>query len=75
MKHFRILCLLAILLALLAAVNLARPQETLLVRRASKVAQALWQRPERALRPAAQTQVTQARNQADESGIQVQFQG
>ncbi|WP_034386327.1 ribonuclease HI [Deinococcus sp. YIM 77859] len=61
--------------ALLAAVTLARPGEVLVVRRASKVAQALWQRPERALRPAAQAQLTQARQQADGLGVQVEFQG
>lgn len=61
--------------ALLAAVTLARPGELLLVRRASKVAQALWQRPERALRPAAHAELTQARQAADGLGVQVEFQG
>lgn len=61
--------------ALLAAVTLARPGELLLVRRASKVAQALWQRPERALRPGAHTALAQAREDADGRGVQVQFQG
>lgn len=60
--------------ALLAAVTLARPGEVLLVRRASKVAQALWQRPERALRPAALAQLQEARQAADGLGVQVQFQ-
>lgn len=60
--------------ALLAAVTLARPGEVLLVRRASKVAQALWQRPERALRPAALAQLQEARQVADGLGVQVQFQ-
>ena len=48
---------------------------TLRVRRASKVAQALWLKPERALRPGAQSQVTQARAEADALGILVEFQG
>lgn len=61
--------------ALLAAVQLAQPHETLRVRRASKVAQALWLKPERALRPGAQSQVTQARAEADALGILVEFQG
>lgn len=61
--------------ALLAAVQLAQPGETVNVRRASKVAQALWLKPERALRPAAQTQLAQARQVADEQGVRVAFQG
>ncbi|MBI0446430.1 RNase H family protein [Deinococcus sp. DB0503] len=61
--------------ALLAAVTLARPGEVLLVRRASKVAQALWQQPERALRPEAHAQLAQARQTADALGVQVKFQG
>ncbi len=61
--------------ALLAAVGLAQPGEVLLVRRASKVAQALWQRPERALRPAAQATLVTARQAAEASGIQVEFLG
>ncbi|ANE44621.1 RNase H family protein [Deinococcus puniceus] len=61
--------------ALLAAVTLALPGETLLVRRASKIAQALWQRPERALLVGAHTQLTQARQAADGQGVLVQFQG
>lgn len=60
--------------ALLAAVTLARPGEVLLVRRASKVAQALWQRPERALLPAALALLQEARQAADGIGVQVQFQ-
>ncbi len=60
--------------ALLAAVGLARPGEHLTVRRASKVAQALWHRPERAL-PGAYPAVAQARTQADEQGVQVEFLG
>ncbi|MDV6374958.1 RNase H family protein [Deinococcus arenicola] len=61
--------------ALLAAVELARPGEVLLIRRASKVAQALWQRPERALRPAAQARLLSARQAAAASGVQVEFLG
>lgn len=60
--------------ALLAAVSLAQPQETLAVRRASKIAQALWLKPERALRDAAQAAIAQARLHADEHGVLVQFQ-
>ena len=60
--------------ALLAAVGLAQPGEALMVRRASRVAQALWQRPERALRSAAQSQLREARLVADSSGVQVEFQ-
>ncbi|MFC4426619.1 ribonuclease HI [Deinococcus navajonensis] len=61
--------------ALLAAVSLAQPQEILAVRRASKIAQALWLKPERALRDQAQAEIVQARQHADEHGVQVQFQG
>jgi len=60
--------------ALLAAVTLARPGEVLLVRRASKLAQALWQRPERALLPGAHARLAEARQAADGLGVQVQFQ-
>ncbi|MEF2276948.1 ribonuclease H family protein [Deinococcus sp. YIM 134068] len=61
--------------ALLAAVTLARPGELLLVRRASKVAQALWQRPERALLPLAHATLREARQAADGLGVQVEFRG
>lgn len=61
--------------ALLAALQLAQSGETVVVRRASKVAQALWQRPERALRPAVQNQLLAARALAAEQGVQVQFLG
>lgn len=61
--------------ALLAAIYLAQPGETLVVRRASRVAQALWQRPERALRPAVQAQLQAARGQAQEKQVQVDFLG
>ncbi|WP_309573388.1 ribonuclease H [Deinococcus sp.] len=59
--------------ALLAAVGLALPGEVIVVRRASPVAQALWRRPERALRLDAQSQLRAARLVADESGVQVEF--
>lgn len=59
--------------ALLAAVALARPGEALLVRRASHVAQALWQRPERALRDAPRTLLRAARDAADAAGVTVEF--
>ncbi|GHF40367.1 ribonuclease HI [Deinococcus metalli] len=59
--------------ALMAAVGLAQPGEAILVRRASRVAQALWRRPERALRLAAQSQLREARSLADASGVQVDF--
>ncbi|WP_412028228.1 ribonuclease H [Deinococcus yunweiensis] len=59
--------------ALLAAVGLAQPGEALVVRRASRVAQALWRRPERALRVEAQSRLREARQLADTSGVQVEF--
>ena len=43
----------------------SQPGERLLVRRASKIAQALWQRPERALLPAAHARLAQARAHRD----------
>lgn len=61
--------------ALLAAIHLARSGENLLVRRASRVAQALWQKPERALRPRVSARLHEARQAALERGIQVEFQG
>ncbi|OOV14708.1 ribonuclease H [Deinococcus sp. LM3] len=61
--------------ALLAAVGLALPGEVLVVRRASRVAQALWHRPERALRAGAQATLQLARRAADENGVQVEFLG
>lgn len=60
--------------ALLAAVTLARPGEALRVRRASKVAQALWQRPERAL-PGAHGVLQAARAEAERQGVTVEFLG
>lgn len=61
--------------ALMAAVGLAQPGEVIVVRRASKVAQALWLRPERALRAEAQSLLLSARQAALDSGVQVEFQG
>ena len=59
--------------ALLAAIALAQPGERLLVRRAGKLAQALWQRPERALLPAAHTQLCGVRAWAEAQGVVVEF--
>lgn len=59
--------------ALLAALALAQPNERLVVRRASKVAQALWQRPERALLPSAYHRIAGARAQAEAQGVVVEF--
>ncbi len=59
--------------ALLAALALMQPGETVLVRRASPLAQALWQRPERALRAGLQESLLLARRTADEQGFQLQF--
>lgn len=59
---------------LLAAVALAQPAETLRVRRASKLARALWQNPLRSLLPEAQAQLLAARAQADGAGVVVEFE-
>lgn len=61
--------------ALLAAIGLAQPGETLLVRRASRVAQALWQKPERALRTGVSAHLSAARQAMQEQHIQVEFLG
>lgn len=61
--------------ALLAAISLAQPGEAILVRRASRVAQALWQKPERALRPAVHAQLSAARQEAQAKAVQVDFLG
>lgn len=58
---------------LLAAVHMARPGEQLMVRRASKIAQAMWQKPERALRGKAHMALQHSRQRADRMGVQVQF--
>ena len=60
---------------LLAALQLARPGESLLVRRASRVAQALWHKPERALRPGVHAALARARDRAAGEGLEVQFLG
>lgn len=61
--------------ALLAALRLVQPGEKVQIRRASKLAQALWLSPARALREQALTQLSQARAQADAAGIVVEFIG
>ncbi|WP_261663218.1 ribonuclease HI [Deinococcus sp. Marseille-Q6407] len=60
--------------ALLAAAALARDGETLRVRRASKLARALWDNPLRSLLPAAQARLLAARAQADAAGVAVEFE-
>jgi ribonuclease HI len=60
--------------ALLTAVQLARPGETLVVTHASRLAAALWEKPHRALPGAAQQAVQQARAQAGAREIQVVFE-
>mgnify|MGYP007028423261 CR=1 FL=1 len=49
--------------------------DQLRVRRASKVAQALWLKPERALRPAVSAQLSAARQEAQLKEVQVEFLG
>ena len=61
--------------ALLAAIGLAQPGEAILVRRASRVARAMWDRPERALRPAVSAQLSAARQEAQIKEVQVEFLG
>lgn len=61
--------------ALLAALNLAQPGEFLTIRRASRVAQALWHKPERALRSALHAHLVRARENAARQGVTVQFMG
>ncbi|GHG08156.1 hypothetical protein GCM10017783_20930 [Deinococcus piscis] len=60
--------------ALLAAAALAQPGETVRVRRASKLARALWDNPLRSLLPAAQARLLAARAQADSAGVVVEFE-
>lgn len=60
---------------LLAALQLAQPGEQLVVRRASRIAQALWHRPERALRPAVQSQLLAARLCTQQQGVLIEFVG
>lgn len=60
---------------LLAALKLAQPGERLTIRRASRIAQALWQKPERALRSTLNAHLVRARENADGQGVTVQFLG
>ena len=60
--------------ALLGAVALAQPHETLLVRRASALAQALWEKPQRALAGAAREAIEAARAAALARGVTVLFE-
>ncbi|WP_293915201.1 RNase H family protein [Deinococcus sp.] len=60
--------------ALITAVGLARPGETLVVTHASRLAAALWEKPHRALPGAAQDAVQSAKAQAGTREIQVIFE-
>ncbi|WP_291425250.1 ribonuclease H [Deinococcus sp.] len=60
---------------LLAALQLAQPGESLMIRRASRIAQALWHRPERALRPAVNATLIEARQRASGQGLEILFLG
>ncbi|WP_407569692.1 ribonuclease HI [Deinococcus altitudinis] len=59
--------------ALLGAAGLAQAGEVLLVRRASALAQALWEKPLRALEGEARSAVQAARAQAEALGVTVLF--
>lgn len=59
--------------ALLGAVGLAQAGETLLVRRASRLAQAIWEKPLRALEGEARGRVEAAREAAAERAVTVLF--
>jgi ribonuclease HI len=59
--------------ALLGAVGLAQSGEVLLLRRASSLAQAIWEKPVRALEGVARSAVEAARQQAEELGVTVLF--
>ncbi len=59
--------------ALLAAVNLAKAGEVVVIRRASKIAKALWNKPERTLLEEAKTRLLYAKAQAEFYGISVLF--
>ncbi|MFC4456469.1 RNase H family protein [Deinococcus sonorensis] len=59
---------------LIAVLSLAQPQETLLIRRASRLAQAIWERPVRALEGEARDAVQAARSEAAEKRVQVLFE-
>lgn len=60
--------------ALLLAVELTQPGETLLTYQASKLAAALWREPRRALPGAAQDELKAARQEADGRGVEVLFE-
>lgn len=60
--------------ALLIAVQLARPGETLIISHASKLAAALWDKPSRALPGSAQEALRAARAEAGEKAVQVLFE-
>ena len=60
--------------ALLGATGLAQAGEVLLVRRATALAQAIWEKPLRALEGEARATVQAAREQAAELGVGVQFE-
>ncbi|GAA4019741.1 hypothetical protein GCM10022631_36450 [Deinococcus rubellus] len=60
--------------ALLTAVQLARPGETLIISHASKLAAALWEKPSRALPGAAQAALLSARAEAAEHAVVVIFE-
>ncbi len=60
--------------ALLTAVQLAHPGETLVISHASKLAAALWEKPGRALPGAAQEALLSARAEAGARAVQVLFE-
>lgn len=60
--------------ALLTAVQLARPGETLIISHASKLAAALWDKPNRALPGDAQAALLAARAEAAENAVLVIFE-
>ena len=60
--------------ALLIAVQLAQPGETLLVLHASKLAAALWDKPGRALPGAAQSAVQGVKREAESRAVEVVFE-
>ncbi|WP_425146845.1 ribonuclease HI [Deinococcus sp.] len=60
--------------ALLGAASLAQAGETLLIRRASALAQAIWEKPLRALEGAAREAVQAAKETALEQGVTVLFE-
>ncbi len=60
--------------ALLLALSLTKPEETLITYQASKLAAALWQNPKRALPGPAQDELRAARDWADARGVTVLFE-